>query len=365
MQGNVFIIGLGLIGSSLAVCLKKAHPDLKINGWDRSEKTCRLAKEAVIVDEIPASFAKGAQTADYIFLAVPVKTAIAYLDCLENLPLQKNVLVTDTGSTKQEIMTVSATHSFDFIGGHPMAGSHKSGVTAVDPKLFENAFYIFTLPKNKKVAQRVKELEELLKGTHAKYVHLLPETHDQITGMFSHLPHIIAASLVNQGDLFDQNHPDASRLAAGGFRDMTRIASSDPVMWTDILLSNRLVILDLIQKWQSEMTQVAKWIDEADKGAIYAFFEQAKDTRDHLPVDHIGAIPAFYDLFVDVPDYPGVIAEVTTVLGRAGISLINLKILETREDIIGVLQISFKNGADLRKAKECIERQTDYHCRLI
>src|SRR5699024_3699707 len=365
MRKNIMIIGLGLIGSSLAVCIKKEHPDAQLLGWDVSKDTCQAAIEEEIVHRIPHSFESGAVLADYIILAVPVKTAIHYLNRLEGLALKETVLVTDTGSTKQEIMAVAQSLSFHFIRRHPMAGSHNSGITAVNASLFENAFYIFTDDTTQKKASRIHELKQLLQGTRAKFVQLAPQEHDCITGMFSHLPHIIAAGLVNQSQIFDDHFPEASRFAAGGFRDMTRIDSSDPYMWTDILMSNQTLLFELIKNWQVQTSQVINWIQQEDAQSIYHFFENAKDIRDHLPITDKGTLPAFYDLMVDVPDYPGVIGEVTTILGQEKLSLMNLKILETREDIVGVLQISFKTKSDLQKAKRCIENQTNYHCRLL
>ncbi|WP_207940581.1 prephenate dehydrogenase [Enterococcus sp. DIV2402] len=364
MKQNVLIIGLGLIGASLAIAIKKEHPDVQLIGWDYFEETRMIAKNQKIVDEIPTTFEEGALKADIILLAVPIKTSLTYLKELAKLPLKSTVLVTDAGSTKQEIMLLAEQLPFDFIGGHPMAGSHKSGVSAADGNLFENAYYIFTVPQDEQVAKRVAELQELFQGARAKYVILTADEHDQITGMLSHLPHIIASGLVNQADVFNQLHPRAKQLAAGGFRDITRIASADPQMWTDILLSNREALLSLMITWQEQMTEISDWLKAGDRTKIFEFFENAKDTRDSLPVHSNGAIPAFYDLMVDVPDRPGVIAEITSILGQAELSVINIKILETREDIIGVLQLTFKNQGDLLAGKQCIEEKTDYPCRL-
>lgn len=359
---KVMIVGLGLIGASLAKCIKTQHPDYHLIGWDFLAATRLAALEQGMVDAIPDNFAEGAKEANYLILAVPVKTSLSYLQELAALQLQPNVLVTDVGSTKQEITEFAKQFSFDFIGGHPMAGSHKSGIQAADATLFENAYYIFTpLPH---MQHRINELFDLVSGTKAKQIVLTAAEHDQITGMLSHFPHILAAALVNQADHFNQLHPNAKRLAAGGFRDITRIASSDPKMWTDILLSNQTFLVDLIDQWQKNMLQIKDWLLTNNQTAIFQFFENAKDTRDRLPIHSNGAIPGFHDLFVDVPDRAGVIAEVTGLLGRANLSIINIKILETREDIIGVLQITFKTYNDLLQAKNCIEENTDYQCRM-
>ncbi|MGM0124267.1 prephenate dehydrogenase [Enterococcus sp. AZ194] len=362
MKEKILIVGLGLIGSSLALAIKKGHPTVQITGLDQSKESENIAKDLKMIDEIAPSFKEAAEQADIILLAVPVRVCIQLIAQLKTFKLRPEVIVTDACSTKSEIMKAARDASFSFIGGHPMAGSHKSGVLAADVDLFENAYYIFTA--NEKNQVMVAQLQRLLIGTRAKYVALDATEHDEITGMLSHLPHIIAAGLVNQSDRFNQVFPRSRQLAAGGFRDITRIASSDPTMWTDILLSNREALLHKIEEWETTIEEVRTWIEERDEQSIYRYFEAAKETRDQLPVHEKGAIPAFYDLFVDVPDVPGVIAEVTGLLGQAEISIINLRIQETREDIIGILQVTFKTEVDLLKGKECLEKKTTYTCRI-
>ncbi|BCA85729.1 prephenate dehydrogenase [Enterococcus saigonensis] len=362
MKQKVLIVGLGLIGASLALAIKKEHPKVSITGFDLHEKTCKIALKKRIVSHIATDFSESAQTADIIILAVPVFKTMDYLEKLSSLNLKEDVIVTDVASTKSRIMQMASHLPFTFIGGHPMAGSHKSGITAADSNLFENAYYIFTNQYAKKSI--ILLLEQLLAGTRAKFVELTPDEHDQITAMLSHLPHIIAAGLVTQGDSFNQKHPRAKQLAAGGFRDITRIASSDPVMWTEILLSNKQAILQQLNEWQTEINKVQNWLTADDENAIFTFFNQAKDNRDRLPVHKNGAIPAFYDLFIDIPDEPGVIAEVTGLLGHHQINLINLKIQETREDIHGILQISFRNERDLTRAQVCVLQNTPYPARI-
>lgn len=362
MRQKVLIVGLGLIGSSLASCIKITHPEIEIYGWDYQEKTKESALADKIIDFILPTFAENAEEADIILLAVPVKTSLIYLTELSRLNLQPHVLVTDAGSTKQEIVSFAEKQSYDFIGGHPMAGSHKSGIQARNPNLFENAYYIFTPGKKRRVQNRVKELMDLLQGTRAKFLTMSAEEHDEITGVLSHFPHVVAAALVNQAEQLNHSHPRSRQLAAGGFRDITRIASSDPKMWTDILLSNRKVLIDLIKQWQGKMTEMVEWLEREEETAIFSFFEQARDTRDGLPIHQKGTIPAFYDIFIDIPDSPGAIGEVTSLLGTANLSLINLRILETREEIMGVLQLSFKNEADQLIGQQLIQDKTAYHC---
>lgn len=362
MKKNVVIIGLGLIGSSLALAIKKAHPLVKITGIDIDQESMIFAEKRGMIDDSSELSQDVLATADVIILCSPVKNMVTQLKEISQINLKKNTIITDVGSTKKAIVDEAISLGLtNFIGGHPMAGSHKSGVSAGDVDLFENAYYILT-PSSEKQTDSVKMLQNLLSGTRAKFVVLSSEEHDQITGMLSHVPHIIAAGLVNQSSEFNMEHPRSKQLAAGGFRDLTRIASSDPKMWTDILLSNQQPILSLMKTWQTEMERVIEWIATGNQEAIFQFFYAAKETRAQMPIHKEGAIPAFHDLFVDVPDVPGVIAEVTGILGENRLSLINLKILETREDVYGILQLTFKNQLDLEKAREILEKRTNYLC---
>ncbi|WP_163654167.1 prephenate dehydrogenase [Listeria sp. PSOL-1] len=364
MEGNVLIVGLGLIGGSIALSIKEAHQAAHIIGIDVSHRSLEAGITLGIIDEIGESLIIDAKRADLIIFCCPVKETEELLKHLPKLKLKPDVLVTDTGSTKGSIMEVAKNlqaSGIHFIGGHPMAGSHKSGITAAKRMLFENAYYLLT-PSETTDPKQLKQLKQWLIGTKAKFLTLSPCEHDQITGMLSHLPHIVASALVNQTRRFTEKHSAAFRLAAGGFRDITRIASSDPRMWTDISLSNRLVLKEQLTHWRDHMNEALLMIEKADGKALYHFFDQAKEFRDSLPVHEGGAIPAFYDLFVDVPDMPGIISEVTGFLAEEEISLINIKILETREDINGILQITFQNEEDRQKAKDCIAKRSNYPC---
>jgi prephenate dehydrogenase len=270
--------------------------------------------------------------------------------------------VTDTGSTKSKIVGSAKSlkdRGITFIGGHPMAGSHKSGVSAAKEILFENAFYLLT-PQEHVENKKVELLKAWLYGTNAKFLTITPENHDYLTGIVSHFPHIIAASIVRQTEKLAEAESLIPRLAAGGFRDITRIASSSPKMWKDILLHNREILIELLDQWQEEMNGVKTLLESENSSAIYDYFQQAKQFRDGLPLKEKGAIPAFYDLFVDIPDYPGVISEITGYLAKEEISITNIRILETREDINGVLVISFQTEEDRQNAERCIGSYSNF-----
>lgn len=362
LRGRVFVIGLGLIGGSLALCIKKQHFESEIVGFDINHEQARLASMLGVIDEIAVSIEDGAIGADLIIIAAPVNETKEIIHLLSELPLNPEVIVTDTGSTKGKIVESSlclTKRGFTFIGGHPMAGSHKSGVSAAKEILFENAFYLLT-PEDHIENSKVETLKEWLIGTHAKFLTITPETHDYLTGIVSHFPHIIAASIVRQTERLSESESLIPRLAAGGFRDITRIASSSPKMWKDILLHNREILIDLLNQWLSEMNEVKTLLEQENSNAIYNYFNQAKQFRDGLPQKEKGAIPSFYDLYVDIPDYPGVISEITGYLAKEHISITNIRILETREDIIGVLVISFQTEEDRQRAERCIGSYSNY-----
>lgn len=362
MNGRVFIIGLGLIGGSLALCIKKEHPESIITGFDISVDNLKLASMMGVIDNLSTTIEEGAKTADLIILSTPVKETEKIIEILSKIELKEKVIITDVGSTKSVITKKSQVlldKNVTFIGGHPMAGSHKSGVSASKVLLFENAFYLLT-PHEKIKDQHVQCLLKWLQGTNAKFLVISPEEHDLLAGAISHMPHIVAASLVHQADQISEKHKLVTRLAAGGFRDITRIASSSPSMWRDILIHNKNVLIELMNEWKKEMDRVLTLIENERAEELYDYFSRAKKVRDGLPQDQKGAIPAFYDLYVDVPDYPGVISEITGYLAQEKISITNIRIMETREEIFGILAISFQTEEDRIRAQKCIATYSNY-----
>ncbi|WP_096434879.1 prephenate dehydrogenase [Alteribacter populi] len=358
MRKEVFVVGLGLIGGSLALALRKEHPDAHLIGYDIHDNVVKAARALGVISEAAATVKEGAEKADLIIIAAPVKQTIQLIHEIASYSLKREAIITDVGSTKQTVVKaaeVFTTQSVHFVGGHPMAGSHKTGVEAAKAHLFENAYYILT-PSSQSDQRAVIQLQNWLKGTKAQFVHLSAKEHDFFTGTISHFPHIVSAGLVHQLKKEGKNEPILNELAAGGFRDITRIASSSPIMWRDILLSNREVLITLIDRWEEEMKKIKTFIKEERSDDIFQFFSDAKETRDALPVRKKGAIPSFYDLFVDVPDHPGVISDVTGLLAKEKISITNIRILETREDIMGVLRVSFRSEEDLLLAKNLLTK---------
>lgn len=357
MKENILVIGLGLIGGSIALAIKNENKGY-ILGYDVFRNQMKAAQSLGVIDEMAPNLHQAAILADIIIIATPVEQTEQIIVELSKLPLKQDVIVTDVGSTKQTINQVARCFlekNIVFIGGHPMAGSHKTGVIAARAHLFENAYYVLT-PSENATEKEMNRLKHILEATRARFIILSPKEHDELVGVISHFPHIVAAGLVRLADDYQKEQPLVSRFAAGGFRDITRIASSSPVMWRDILMKNRAVLIEIMDVWMKQMSSIKQRLVKGDEGAIYSFFEEAKRFRDGLPEKEKGAIPNFYDLYVDVKDYPGAISEVTSILAKAHISITNIRIIETREDIMGVLRLTFRSEEDREHAEKLLEK---------
>ena len=362
-QKTIYIIGLGLIGSSLALGIRRDHPDYRILGYNRGEKSRTIALEKGFVDAVTDRFEEFTSEADVIILAVPIEQTIQFMRELAQLSLKENVLVTDAGSTKLAICQAAETYlqpvGINFIGGHPMAGSHKTGANAADVNLFENAYYIFT-PTSATKKDALARMMDLLSGLHARFIEIDAREHDRVTSQVSHFPHVLASSLMNQAGDYALDHPFTNNFAAGGFRDMTRIAESEPGMWTSILMTNPSFVLERIAEFQSRLNEIADSIHRQDSEAIWNFFEQGRKNRKEMEIHKRAGVDSFYDIFINVPEEEDVILMILELL--RGTSVVNIRINEeNREDIEGILQITFKNKEDLERAAQVIRANTPYH----
>jgi prephenate dehydrogenase len=356
MMKTIVIDGLGLIGGSIALAIRQQWPEHKIIGVDINHHSLTYAKERGIIDDGFTQLQICAEKADIILLAAPVSIILEHMEQLAQMQLKPEVIITDVGSTKKQIMakaSVFVNRGIHFIGGHPMAGSHKTTITASRADLFQSAYYflISDTLTDQRAQKAADELQALLSGLNVKWQLVSALQHDQIVAQISHLPHIIASGLVNMSQNEFSGSTLSLKLAAGGFRSITRIASSDPDMWTDILLSNRQTLIDKIDTFSELLKHVKEALHSSDRPAIRNYFRRAKITRDSINAQASSHAPNFYDLFVNIPDRVGAVAEVTQVLAAAKINLINIHILEIREEINGVLQLSFSNQNDLADAK--------------
>ncbi|MDX8046125.1 prephenate dehydrogenase [Gracilibacillus sp. S3-1-1] len=357
MEQTVLVAGLGLIGGSLALNIRE-NKQVRLIGYDSSYSTLEYAKMNRIVDEAYSDFAEAVIQADVCILAAPVSVTVELIHQLNSLTLNKKIIVTDVGSVKGPIMEAANeldSPSIAYIGGHPMAGSHKKGIQAAKKHLLENAIYVLS-PTDSASTEDVQRLQALLIPTNCKFVLLDPEEHDEMTSVISHFPHLIASSLVHQARSWQKTHPYIHKLAAGGFRDITRIASSNPLMWRDIFFQNRSKMSRLLEDWIQEMKHLKELIDTGEKTQIQQYLEQAREYRDGLDTRKQGAIPSYYDLYVDIFDQPGAILKVIEILANHDISIKNIEILEIREGITGVLRLSFQNKNDQELSQAILKK---------
>lgn len=342
VKRTILVAGLGLIGGSLAKGMMLTDQNHVI-GYDVSSEALAYASKNNIIHESFSNFTEAASLADFIFLATPISDTIQLIKRLDEMTLIGDVIVSDVSSVKssiiQEANLLTNEHIF-FIGGHPMAGSHKQGITAAKDHLFENAIYVLT-PTTYQSKQRVGLLKNVLKQTKSHFITLDASEHDEMTGVVSHFPHLIASSLVQQAKKWEKRHAHLPHLAAGGFRDITRIASSDPQLWQDIFYHNRAKMVHLLEEWITEMTTLKHLVEQNEKHKMITYLTEAKEYRDGLaPKETKGAIPSFYDLYVDIRDKAGAIASVVQLLADAEISINNIQILEIRNGITGALRLT-------------------------
>ena len=346
--------GLGLIGGSIARALRQAGPDTRILACDVQEETLRQAKEEGIADEIfPVLDEANAPlfcASDYIFLCAPVSHNNENLRFLKK-HLQPGSILTDVGSVKAPIHELAEREGLSgcFIGGHPMAGSERIGFANSKASLLENAYYILT-PSAQVSQEKVKEFAKLVRSLGAIPLILDYRQHDRVTAAVSHLPHVIASSLVSLVRDSDDAEGLMKLIAAGGFKDITRIASSSPVMWQQICLTNPVNISDLLGQYIESLQRVRDEIDSGNGEQLYSFFDGARRYRDSFIEASSGPIKKVYAVNVEIPDEAGSLASVATLLALNGISIKNIGITHNREFEEGVLRIEFYEPDAIEKA---------------
>jgi len=344
------LIGTGMIGGSIGIALREKGLVKHLCGFDRNAEILARAAASGAIDETAGSLEEALEEADLVILAVPVLATIDLLP--EVIPhLKAGAIITDVGSTKGPLMAAVESmipSSIFFIGGHPMAGSEVSGIDGADPALLENAIYVLT-PGPGTPPDIIEKLSLVLRLIGAQPLILDPLLHDRAVAMVSHLPHVIAAALV-QSVAGVSDTELVRTLAAGGFRDSTRIALGDPEVWRDICISNRWALLAALKQYKKSLDALEKYLSEPDKEAIEEFLLQARDYRSTIPYRGRGILPELFEAVVLVRDEPGVLACITGLLGKAGINIDAIEILHVRELDGGSIRLGFKSREVQKKA---------------
>ena len=354
-QLELGFIGFGLIGGSIARAIKKKKADTTIRVYTRRHNPDLIqGMSEGVIDELLYDIDGRLSSCDVLFLCAPVLQNADFLPQLKNI-VKPGGIITDVGSVKGNIYLAAKKCGLErqFIGGHPMAGSEKTGYAHFTDILLENAYYLLTpTPDNR--PEDVTLLQDLVNLTGANCVILSPEQHDKITAAISHVPHIIAVSLVNLVKQNDNEEENMKAFAAGGFKDITRIASSSPAMWQDICVANKDSILPILKYYEEEIKKFEQMIGREDKTGIYQAFQDAGDYRDSIPARKSSILARSYELFVNIDDRAGAIATIATILSVHGISIKNIGIIHNREFTDGILKLDLYNEEDAEKSRELL-----------
>jgi len=341
MQYNtIVIVGVGLIGGSLGLAVRKAFPSSRIIGVSsRAAVTAALELGAITEGCGYEELETAVCDADLVFLCTPIHRIKGLLTVIAGC-LKPGALVTDVGSTKRAISEHAASVIPDgvyFIGGHPMAGSEKRGVDAADPYLFQNAIYVLC-PADDVSDEIIASFSSYLAKIGAAVILLEAGLHDRIAAAVSHLPQLLAVALVNMVGGFDSESAPYLTLAAGGFRDMTRIASSPFTMWDDIFRTNRDAVRETVDAFIRSLEAVKERIGTPSLGED---FEVATITRGKISRDKKGFMRPLFEVLVVVEDKPGVIAEIASVLSESDLNIKDIEVLKVREGEGGTLRLAF------------------------
>lgn len=353
---KISFIGLGLIGGSIAKTLRRVAPHIKLYAVSGHTSTIEAAHQAGVIENSQMPSLEEISNSDYIFLCTPVQQNLSYLEQLKGC-IAPHTILTDVGSVKGEIHRAveNLGLSDHFIGAHPMAGSEKTGFAASTAYLLENAYYILT-PTPAIPPEQVERFRQLVCQLGAIPLILNPSEHDFATAAISHLPHMLAYSLVNLVKQIDDTQETMKTIAAGGFRDMTRIAASSPVMWQEICLSNKEQVLRLMDLYTEQFLKLRSYIEAKDAPSMSRYFTQAKDYRDSLAIRKPGSLQPVYELYCDLIDEVGGIATLATLLASNGISIKNIGIVHNREFEDGVLHIELYDRDSLDIAAGLLKR---------
>lgn len=354
---KIGFIGLGLIGGSIAKKIKQIHPACEIIATAHRDSTIIEAYNMGLISNDTLLPILAFSDCDFIFLCAPVEKNIEYLSLLKDV-IHKDCIITDVGSTKSQIHKEVITLGLEknFIGGHPMTGSEKTGISNANESLLENAYYIIT-PTSKISQAQVDEFYQLVKDLGSIPMILDYEKHDYATASISHLPHMIAYTLVNLVKDIDDEKETMKTIAAGGFKDITRIASSSPIMWENICSTNQEQLLKLMDMYIASLKELREDISSTNSAVLLDKFQSAKDYRDSIAVSGVKSQNRIHEIFLDLEDEAGGIAIIASILAFKGISIKNIGIVHNREFEQGVLHIEFYDENAVELAVELLQEK--------
>ena len=363
MFDKIGIVGLGLIGGSIAKAFKNRVGTKTVVAFNRNEDVLKQAYDDGVIDKYTAKIDSTFSGCDAVFICTPVDKIYEYAEML--VPFVKSTcIISDVGSTKGRVYDRIKLISDKFynIGGHPMTGSEKYRYSASKEHLFENAYYI--LAPDERVPQSVcAMLYDAVIKIGAIPVMVSPYLHDYIVASISHVPQIIASSLCNNVKLLDTPQGHMHKIAAGGFKDITRIASSNPDMWESICFENREQIFNVLSSLEDVVKRLKDSLSKGDHSGVHEFFDEARLYRDSFSNITPGSFVKRYEIVIDVLDKPGSIAIISVLLSSNNINIKNMSIVNNRERENGVLYVSFDSEQQRQKSISLL-REMNYEVQI-
>ncbi len=357
----VGIAGLGLMGASLGMALREAtaegRVDVEIRGWNRTPEVVERAEQAGAVDRGFSSLEDAVRGCDFVFVATPVsKVPELALRAAEAAP--EGCILSDVGSVKARIVSEvesALPEGRHFVGGHPMCGSELTGLEAARADLYRGATWVLT-PTASTDSQALADLSGLVSATGASVLAVPPDEHDRFVAVVSHLPQVVATALMNSVAEKSSSHPALGKLAAGGFRDLTRIASGSPEIWTDILTWNAAAVVEAISELEAQLRRLKGWLVDGREEDVRRFLFEARAARHELFVGKEGTRQV-WEVAVEIPDRPGTLARVTTVVGQRGINIADVSIthpMEASSEAGGVLRLAIEGREEAMEARKAL-----------
>ena len=353
---RIAILGTGLVGASLGMALSRLPEVDEVAGFDRSDTELQTALGRGAIQRAAASARDAVADADVVVIAVPVSAVPGVAE--EIAPaLRPGTILTDVASVKATVVQALerfAPAGVQVIGGHPMAGSAETGAAHASAELFVGATYLLT-PTPQTDPEAYQRLHGLVASLGARVLAVTPERHDLLVAVISHLPQLAASTLMNlAAERARDEHAGLLLLAAGGFRDATRVAASNPDLWLDICAENREAIVAVLADYEERVRDLREVLSAADDGGLRTMLSAARDARRSLPGKETQR-GELVELSLPIPDRPGVLAEVTTTVGGAGVNIEDFGIEHSPEGGRGRLRMAILGVAEAERARAALE----------
>jgi prephenate dehydrogenase len=362
---KIVIYSVGLLGSSLGAAFKQSGFTGEIVGISAPNSIV----ESLEIGSIDSGYSydetqEAIKDADIIFLCSPIMPILKTIESLSKLNLPDGVIISDVGSTKQEIISTAEKllpKNVNFIGGHPMAGSEKRGALAADPFLFQNAVFVLA-QSNLSTLNLLNEFGAYLeKHLGCRTVLLNPQTHDTIAATVSHVPHIVASAMVNFASEVDAEIPGTLSLAAGGFRSLTRIAASPYKMWHDIFATNRKENSRLLGRFIDILKEMRS---DLNSDSLKEPFDKAAEIRQGLSVNGKGFLGPLFQIVVVAEDRPGFLSKMTSIVAEAELNIRDIELLKVREGESGTFMLAFGDFEESNSAVDILNR-SGFSARIV